>query len=549
MTTSVLSRRGIVLGALGAAIACALVLFVWRSERDSGSLAQVPAGATPAPVSLAEETSSIESAEGSREPLSADSGAASDAAPEATPGAPPEARPVEASHVSIRGRVLDERGERPDAPHVSVEARDEHGTRFCAPDREDGAYEIRDLAAGTYWVSAQAPGWRSEAQRADLSNEAQTAEVDLVLTRSPNVLVRARTPSGGSFAAALAEQDAGLPWPQIVASREPPSGDALDPTTADSATFHNADRSSAIESGLLGELELLEEPPLFASLMLGHRRLATERLDPFAPEIVFVLDPEQYAHELSSLRFRVVDGETGEPIAGVLASLSTNGVHSSQMVPVRDGGLAEFEYLMPGPALLTVVEFGFQELRRELVLLPGDALDLGDVELEPAIRLSGRVNCPQNAKELQIRYRSKEGLGRSPHQSVQFGFYLEEPGTFSLQLGSGESIIWADAVVVGVPWRARAKIVDPAAFSGELLLELEPTVPFLVRSSRAAEDRHAIVIDETGRELEQQGQLSGGPVRFDVLPGPQRLVLVESSGARQERSVKVGPGGLELDLD
>lgn len=506
-------------------------------DHSAGGLAPATSSAGPDPVSS--ERIAL------HDPSEPVSGMAADAAIPAVPDS--QSEPVGNGSIRARVTMVDE----PSASaRVVVTARDEKGEVSPALTGKFAGdlFEIGGLEPGTYWVSARTSGWTGDPVPVELTSDGDSKEVDILLTGLEGIVVRVRTPLGRSFAEALADFRHSIPWPQPVVTRELPVGDMLDPGLATAATFLGTNRDDALETDILGELTLREEPPLYVSLLLGHLRVATQRLDPLDEEVLFVLDPEQYRAKCATFRVRIHSAETGEPVVEASVSFATNNVSTSTMVPVH-GGFATYSTVTPGPGLLSIFAPRYREVRRELRLEPGDDLDLGTIELERETPVEGRVDALEGVTDPQVIAALRADLQRNNHQRRLFGLPIDAGGSFRLNLGPYEYLVWAEGMRDAIPWRAPSQIVDPRSFSGAILLRLEPTVVLLVRSARLDDDRRVRAFDAFGRELSGGGELGGGPVRFDVLTGTCNVVLDSPSGQREQRTVDVGPGGLEVEIE
>jgi hypothetical protein len=108
--------------------------------------------------------------------------------------------------------------------------------------------------------------------------------------------------------------------------------------------------------------------------------------------------------EESSLVLKVVDAQTGDPVTTYVARLWGSGLggaglledESGETDKSHPGGVATFDHLRPrrdgSDSTLFVRAEGYRDLRREgLMLKPGEAKDLGELQLEPAPTVTVRV--------------------------------------------------------------------------------------------------------------------------------------------------------------
>ncbi|MBZ0150286.1 MAG: carboxypeptidase-like regulatory domain-containing protein [Planctomycetes bacterium] len=138
-----------------------------------------------------------------------------------------------------------------------------------------------------------------------------------------------------------------------------------------------------------GVLELDRDPPVFASLLLRHVLLASQRIEPGQSELRFVVDVEAATAKLAKVRLRVVDA-AGQPVAKARIGLSSaqgGGAHAL----TTDDGTATLEHVLPGLCHFEVGAKDTENYASHLTLAPAAEIDLGDVVLHAASKLVGRV--------------------------------------------------------------------------------------------------------------------------------------------------------------
>lgn len=138
-----------------------------------------------------------------------------------------------------------------------------------------------------------------------------------------------------------------------------------------------------------GVLELDRDPPVFASLLLRHVLLASQRIEPGQRELRFVVDLEAATAKLAKVRLRVVDA-AGQPVAKAGIELSTAQGGGSHKSTAADG-TATLEHVLPGLCYFQIGASKTENFASHLTLAPGADLDLGDVVLRAAAHLQGRV--------------------------------------------------------------------------------------------------------------------------------------------------------------
>jgi hypothetical protein len=322
----------------------------------------------------------------------------------------------------VRVRVVDERGA---ARHAEIGLE---------------GYAVRDLAAGHYWVSADARGHRTA--RAEVELEAKGEEhIDfeleeivsldvLVLGPDQRPLEKAQRPELGALIAVARQsmiEDRDL---ELSGSTENHYG----------VGRFRPSRSRANEGGI-GVLELEGEPPVWVHLCLGQKVLAVRRVELGEPEVVFLLE-DNLAQELGTLRVRAL-AANGTPLAiqGVFLG-SENG---AKIMNGAGQESVEITNLVQGRYTLQVTAQNHAFQTRE-VLVRGGVQDV-DVEVELALRAQGRVLDGAGAALGAENPEDGEGptvqLGRiclgdtAVSWDDDMSYIVDEEGRFSLSLSPG----------------------------------------------------------------------------------------------------------------
>jgi hypothetical protein len=97
----------------------------------------------------------------------------------------------------------------------------------------------------------------------------------------------------------------------------------------------------------IGAIELTCEPPLWATLTDEGEVIETKSVGPGEEEVVFVIDPELWKMRYATLRFRVVDARTGEPVDDAMPHLDLAS-RGSRIYPARPGGRHVLQGVYPG---------------------------------------------------------------------------------------------------------------------------------------------------------------------------------------------------------
>jgi hypothetical protein len=135
------------------------------------------------------------------------------------------------------------------------------------------------------------------------------------------------------------------------------------------------------------ELQLEVDPPVWVSAVVGDVRLAMQLASPGDDQVALVIAPGALDALACTLRLRLVDAESGQPITRGSVSVSSGSV--GRYGPLRSEEVT-LGNLKPGPNLLTV-STDHETLSRALHLKRGETLDLGTLRLAKARVVQGRV--------------------------------------------------------------------------------------------------------------------------------------------------------------
>jgi hypothetical protein len=131
--------------------------------------------------------------------------------------------------------------------------------------------------------------------------------------------------------------------------------------------------------------------PLHVGFCLANAVLETKHLTEPVDEITFVVSVEVVIRLLCAVRGRVVDAETGLPIETARVSVLPAGM-MSEGLPVEKGGWFTVRAMQPGATDMVVrADASYDLLERDLDLVAGQQLDLGEIRLQKRPSLAGRV--------------------------------------------------------------------------------------------------------------------------------------------------------------
>ena len=472
-------------------------------------------------------------------------------------------RPGDPVQCMVYGRVLDTRGLPIDARTRWVSFTDATGERRNTRANDSGAYAITGLAPGDWWVTVRIRGYRAVEEQLRLTAGEPVVRRDFALAPAVVIKVRLETSDGRPAMAALRE--ARVTGFQIVpvATREPP-GDrftevrgSLNNRFGVGNFWENGQSSEPLPPEYLGVIEIEGDLPVHVSLVRGHSVLETKRVEPGSDEVAFVLDPETVRSSQVSVRLRVVDAASGEPLEKAGVTLNLEGSFRSG-TPTDALGQVVFEKREPGRHTLEIRARGYARHVQTIDAAPGAELDLGTIELEPETWISGRciddagggvVTRLSLARLLpdgsQVR---EKGRAWETDSSGAFRFSALAPGRYVIATyGSDEYSI--PGRPFETTWVSGNVVVD--TFSGpveDLVLRLVPPTPVSIQGPARGELRFTIV-DSNGLYLRRQRLASASPKRLLLPPGTYVLKVTREDGeTREERAFTVGTQPLTLAI-
>ncbi|HEX6883739.1 MAG TPA: hypothetical protein VF530_10180, partial [Planctomycetota bacterium] len=383
-------------GALLAAIALGLAALLWMRAGLDGRAAERSAPPPSVPVETEPTASRLARPERAPEPA-ASASSAERPPPARNPDSDalaPRATPADALvGCVLHGRVRSSDGSAFSGWRPFVSMTDAGGLRSQTEVSPEGHYSLAGLAPGTWSLSAGGTGFRNESAELELTRAEPIVRRDLVLVRKPLLAVRVVTPEGETFweaqrarAAAKVRTPDG---PTAVATLEAPGAEVEEARDAGQnpvgvgSFWTYGPLLEAFGPGLLGVLELQADPPLFVSVVVGARVVATQRVEPGTREVTFVLDLEDLLEQWAQVTMRVVAEDTGEPLTGSLR------IDSNTMANVREGLWSG--PLLPGKHTLTFWAMGYAHIPLEVTLAPGQDLDLGEQRIPRELTIDGRL--------------------------------------------------------------------------------------------------------------------------------------------------------------
>ncbi|MCA8943011.1 MAG: hypothetical protein KDB80_10665 [Planctomycetes bacterium] len=303
--------------------------------------------------------------------------------------------PDERLGVLVYGRIQDRSGEPVDA-----------WLRFT-PDNGDvvlgrteaGSYTALGLRPGSAKLRVSGSDIISFEEQVDIEAVA-TQRLDVTVQRAHSVEVAIVTPAGEPIEAALRESElAHRVEIGAVATEVAPTGHLPMTDMRAHARFgigrweparglgRSGDNSLGPE--VVGTLRFDLPPPIYASVVLRHRVLGTKIVEPGAKRVSFEISLDDLRANLTTIRCRVVDAMTLEPVATARVGISDR-QSGGPGQPVGEDGRIVIEHQPSGLLELDAYAKGFEHYHQNLRLEPGEN-DLGDIRLGEARDVSIRV--------------------------------------------------------------------------------------------------------------------------------------------------------------
>lgn len=422
--------------------------------------------------------------------------------------------------------------------------------------QRNGHFSFAGLPAGTYRVRATAKDHIDLEEGLEIGEGPARLEHDLVLHQAWKLAVKILTPDGQplhSVIAARFTEPPQLRFAQVdaIATAWQPTSD-FPPTASrelnyglgvwrSSTSWEAQMRGNVLGSQFAGAFELEAREPLWISAVLRHRILATERVEPGAPELTLTVPIETLWQNLCTLRLRVVDAATRAPVSDARVAISDRSSGNSGRLVDADGRI-ELRDLVPGLMELRVSSMGAGMAPVDLQLEPGAVLDLGDIAIEAPRLVKGRCRpLPADRHDIYIIALC---LDPTPHPALirtSDRVRTAADGTFTLQLLEGRYLVRAfngGGAVREIDTRAQGE--------QELVLELEPEAQFRIQGTSRDELYQLRIEDAAGHRIMRAWIPANARYPVACLPGTYRVEIVDRHGKIIAREIALGPEGYDL---
>jgi RNA polymerase sigma factor (sigma-70 family) len=378
--------------------------------------------------------------------------------------------------IVVVGDVTDADGRAIDG--ASIRLRNARGEERTATTQDGLGFVLARLTPGEWEIACQAPRHRHTARTVTLA--ADREQVDFTLEPAVMLGVRVLTPDGkplpeelekGEHAVGFLLRDSLFP----IATTAPPG--ATIPWVVPGEPFGVARVEPRGERHRPGPDWVLhcEAPlPLEVSLVLRDRVLATRRVEAPATEVTLVVAPEQVRALATTVRLKVVDAASGEPLASASLSLA-NGKSSTSGRQAAADGTFELAGEPFGILALWIHAKGYEQRFVQASPAPGAVLDLGTITLPRATSVAGRVTGPTGGRAAWLHVWPLEAVEPGvPLMTQIVHFSAAADGAFDLPIGPGRHLI---LVRPRGGEGVAARVVDvPAAAVRDLEIAVRPGV-------------------------------------------------------------------------
>jgi protocatechuate 3,4-dioxygenase beta subunit len=452
----------------------------------------------------------------------------------------------------VYGTVLGAQGE--PVAEGTIDLVDAHGRATRGSIGVPGSWSALGLSPGDYQIAIASQGFVDTSSSLAIPAAARELRHDLRLDEALSIPVRFTDEAG----APLKLHGFGRVQPVVVATREPPpvSLPGVDRTNLRSygcATYEGrSDRFQPVPGLALhqsGLLHLRAAPPMWVSAVLRDQVLETRRLEGPVEELVFRISDERAQGLLSTVRLRVIDSASGEPVEGARVSLQYGDSGGLGGHPLGADGRAELLKQPPGLQVLQVMANGYALLRRTVRVAPGSDFDLGDIALRASVAIAGMVvderGQPVATSLTYLELDDGNALLGDSDASARSAL----DGSFRIDCGRGRILLRA----AGGDWACEPVVVDASSALEGVVLQVRRGTEVRFRSrGDPAPGACFIVATENGLPFLSRPVSARIPEAVRLSAGRYQLWVGQDEEVRERTSFEVpsdaAEEGLLLDL-
>jgi hypothetical protein len=418
-----------------------------------------------------------------------------------------------------------------------------------------GGWSVDGLKPGRGSLEGCAVGYMSQRIAVVLRADVPVQHFDLKLEHTGVIQVRFETSEG----VLLRDVDWKEGHPRLIAlaTREDPGGRRSDSIWADETLSPLArwedwySSRSPVQSGQPPNYDgvlVFEQPlPAYVSAVMRSVVLETKRVLPGTHELVFQISIERLRSTFGSVRGRIVDGETGNALADAALGFWDMNRTAVGKTNEHDGTFL-WENVEPGLHRFSVQSNGHEWLLREIVVESGRVLELGDVRLDAALVLNGRVvDSDGNGVEAKVNVMDLARFEHTKSSEEYVYVQCDATGKFSRgALGRRRYLVRIDSE----DWRARPVRVDLSKGPiDDVVIHATHPTRILIRPIVALEwDEWVAIDDEEGLRVLDRRLYDTMPFGVRLAPGNYTLRHLRGEKLLGERAIEVGSESFELDL-
>ncbi|MEM8885657.1 MAG: carboxypeptidase-like regulatory domain-containing protein [Planctomycetota bacterium] len=303
-----------------------------------------------------------------------------------------------------------------------------------------------------------------------------------------------------------------------------------------------ARRGPKLPPGVVGELRVKAEPPFHVSAVYMHHVLSTQAVTAPVEELTFVIDQADLDALAATVKMRVMDAETGEPIKGRVGIGDRQS--SNRGVPIGEDGSVVYPDVPPGLKHLTVFAAGYEFVNTFVRVAEGE-VDLGTLRLHKAGTVEGKVLRP-DGKPTSVRLLVRQLDRMKFPQPLRHGMVMQSDteGTFKIhQPGRGRYLVLAD----DDKYARVATVLDAAGGKvNDVVIRLTEGVPAQFEFTYTGKRPYLMTVrDAEGTPLFTYTVRGTWPRTVRLVPGTYELEYSEDGEVLAREELVVGSGGVK----